>query len=219
MVKKIIKWLHYNHKTFWVKDRIISLLVSIILLSIALFIQKIADNYVIKAWWTAVWDILLNNIPARDIDGFIILSTLTFSFTIIILLIFKPKYMLFTIKSLALFVIIRSFFISLTRLGIQPHQITFDSNAVGFWLYDLLYNSKNDFFFSWHTGLPFLIALVLYKEKFWRNICFGVSIIFATSVIIWHIHYSIDIFAAPFITYSIYSIAKVIFKKDYELID
>lgn len=217
-MKKIIKWLHSHHKIFWTKDKIISLIISIVLLVIALFIQKIADNYVLKTPWTAVWDVLLNNIPVLDIDGFIILSTLAFTFLIIILLIFKPKYMLFSIKSLALFIIVRSFFISLTHLGIQPHQINFDPNNIGFWLYDLLYNSKNDFFFSWHTDLPFLMALIFYNEKLWRHIYFTISIVFAASVIIGHIHYSIDVFAAPFITYSIYSIAKVIFKRDYELI-
>lgn len=215
---KLIKSLHFHHKKFWTKDKIISLVISIVLLVIALFIQKIADNYVVETWGTAVWDILLNNINARDIDGFIILSVLTFNLVIIILLLFKPKYTIFVIKSLALFIVIRSFFISLTHLWIQPHQINFNSSSFWFWLYNLLYNSKNDFFFSWHTGFPFLFALIFYNEKLWRNIFFIVSIVFWLSVIIWHIHYSIDVFSAPFITYSIYSISKKIFKKDYELI-
>lgn len=215
---KLLKLLNSNHRNFWNKDKILSLLFSIILLIIAIFIQKIADNYVIETWWTAVWDILLNNITARDIDGFIIISVLSFTFVILFLLLIKPKYTIFVIKSLSLFIIIRSFFISLTHLWIQPHQIIFDSNSLWFWLYDLLYNSKNDFFFSWHTGFPFLFALIFYKEKFWRITFFTISLIFWLSVIIWHIHYSIDVFAAPFITYSIYSISKKIFKKDYDLI-
>ena len=217
-MKKLIKWLHSHHKTFWTKERLISLILSFILLIIALLIQKVADNYVVKTGWTPVWDILLNNIKARDIDGFIILSTLTFTFAILALLVVKPKYMLFTIKALSVFVITRSFFISLTHLWIQPHQINFEPNSLGFSLYDILYNSKNDFFFSWHTWMPFLMALIFNKEKFWRNTFIITSVVFWASVIIWHIHYSIDVFSAPFITFTIYSISKVFFKKDFELI-
>jgi hypothetical protein len=218
-MKKTFNLLQFNHKTFWIKKNVISLLYSIMFLIIAFFIQKFADNYVIKTWGTVVWDIFLNNIPVYDIDKFIVYSTLACTFLTIILLIFKPNHLLFTIKSLALFVIIRSFFISLTHLWIHPHQIIFDSDTIGFWLYNLLYNSNNDFFFSWHTWIPFLIALILQKEKFWRNIYFATSAIFWISVIIWHIHYSIDVFAAPLITYSIYSLAKNYFKKDFELMN
>lgn len=218
-MRKLIDLLHLNHKAFWTKENIISLVFSVLFLIIALSIQKFADNYVIKTGWTVVWDIFLNNIPSFDIDKFIIFSTLACTFLTVILLIFKPNHLLFTIKSLALFVIIRSFFISLTHLGIHPHQIIFDSNTFGFWLYNLLYNSNNDFFFSGHTWIPFLIALILQKDKFWRNIYFATSIVFWASVIIGHIHYSIDVFAAPLITFSIYSIAKVCFKKDFGLMN
>lgn len=217
-MRKLLNLLHLNHKTFWIKKNIISLLFSAIFLIIAIIIQKYADNYVVKTGWTVVWDIFLNNIPVYDIDKFIIFSTLTCTFLTLILLIYKPSHLIFTIKSLALFVIIRSFFISLTHLWIHPHQIVFDSNDIWFWLYNLLYNSNNDFFFSWHTGIPFLLALIFQNEKFWRNIFFLTSFIFWVSVIIGHIHYSIDVFAAPLITYSIYSISKYFFKKDFELI-
>jgi len=214
----MLKSLHLNHKNFWKRDNVISLLLGLILLIISLIFQKIANDYVMKTPWTYVWDILLNNVPTFNVDSFIILSTLLFTLVIIGLLLYKPKYILFTIKSLALFIIFRSFFISLTHLGIHPHQITFSPNSIWFWLYDILYNTKNDFFFSWHTGLPFLMWLIFYKKKIWRYMFFATSLIFAMTVIAWHIHYSIDVFAAPLITYSIYSISQRVFKKDYELI-
>lgn len=217
-MKKIIKVLYLFHKNFWTKEIIFSLFIGIILLIIASFIQRIANNYVIITGWTIVWDILLSNIPSFDIDKFIIIGALCFTFMVILLLLLNPKYINFTIKSLALFIIIRSFFISLTHLWIQPHEIKFDSNTIGFWLYDILYNTKNDFFFSGHTGIPFLIALIFHKRKVLRNFFFLLTIISWTSVILGHIHYSIDVFSAPFITYSIYSISKSLFKKDYELI-
>jgi len=62
------------------------------------------------------------------------------------------------------------------------------------------------------------MALVFYHEKHWRYIYFAISIVFGISVLIAHIHYSIDVFAAPFITYSIFSIARILFKRDYKLV-
>lgn len=214
-----MKTIYSNHQDFWTKDNVLSLGSSLSLLAIALFIQKTSDIYVRSIQSQAVGDILLNNIPAWDIDGIIILSTLLLTLTIICLLIARPWYVLFTIKSIALFVIIRAFFISLTHLGVNPHEIVFDPNNIGFWFYDFLYNTKNDFFFSGHTGLPFLMALIFYNDSFWRKMFFTTSLIFGISVIIAHMHYSIDVFAAPFITYNIYTIAEKIFKKDRMLID
>jgi hypothetical protein len=216
-MKTIIKSLYFQHKSFWKRRNIISLFISFPILVFAFIVQKIADNYVIETKWIEVWDIILSNIPVFDIYGFIIVSTLCFTFIITLIVISKPKYILFTVKSLALFIIIRSFFISLTHLWIQPHEITFDSDTIWFSIYDIIYNTKNDYFFSWHTWLPFLFALIFYNQKILRNICFIISFIFGTSVILWHIHYSIDVFSAPFMTYSIYSISKILFKKDYNL--
>ncbi|MFA6091078.1 MAG: phosphatase PAP2-related protein [Candidatus Gracilibacteria bacterium] len=214
-----MKDIYSNHKDFWTKDNIFSLGSSLLLLIIALFIQKASDIYIRSIQSQAVGDILLNNIPVWDIDGIIILSTLLFTATIVCLLITRPRYVLFTIKSIALFVIIRAFFISLTHLGVNPHEIVFDPGNIGFWFYDFLYNTKNDFFFSGHTGLPFLMALIFYNDSFWRKVFFTTSLVFGISVIIAHMHYSIDVFAAPFITYSIYTIAEKIFKKDRMLIN
>lgn len=217
MVHRIIKTTYHRHKSFWNRERIISLLWTFVIFGIALTFQKFADEYVIETGGTAVGDILLNNIPTLDIDGLIISSTLIFTLVTVLLIIRNPEYILFTIKSIALFVTIRAFFISLTHLGIHPDQIVLGDQNIGFFFYDLLYNTKNDFFFSGHTGIPFLMFLVFYRERFWRHIFLATSILFGSFVLIGHMHYSIDVFAAPFMTYTIFSIAKYIFERDYIL--
>lgn len=60
--------------------------------------------------------------------------------------------------------------------------------------------------------------LIYYREPFWRHVFLATSILFGSFVLIGHMHYSIDVFAAPFMTYSIFSIAKYIFERDYHLI-
>ena len=72
-----------------------------------------------------------------------------------------------------------------------------------------------DLFFSGHTGLPFLMALIFWNNKYLRYSFFALSFIFAATVLLGHLHYSIDVLAAFFITYTIFHIAIFIFKKDY----
>ncbi|MCX6796497.1 MAG: phosphatase PAP2-related protein, partial [Candidatus Falkowbacteria bacterium] len=165
-----------------------------------------------------VEDILLNNLPTIDIDSFIILSTLVSTLIIVFLFGAMPQYLNFGLKSVSLFIIIRSFFISLTHLGAAPDQLQFDPTNIGYWLYNVLYNTRGDFFFSGHTGIPFLMALIFWPEKKWRYFFFAVSGVLGVGVLLAHIHYSIDVFAAPFMAYGIFSIARYLFKKDYDYI-
>ncbi len=211
--------IYLRHKNFWTRDNFLLLLGGILLFVFALFIQHFAYNYIDNsANVTSVGDLLLNNLPTINLDFFIVQGALLLTLIVIFLFVIYPKYLPFSIKTLALFIIIRSFFISLTHLGFNLHQLTLNANSIGFSIYDFLYNAKNDFFFSGHVGASFLFALIFWKEKFWRNLFFIISFIFGISMIFAHMHYSIDIFAAPFITYSIFIISKNLFKVDFELI-
>ena len=207
-----------HHKQFWNKEHVISLFWAVILSILALLIQKYADIYVSHLNGAYVGDLILDHIPTIDLDIFIVQGALFLSFISILVLILKPRYILFTIKSVAMFIIIRSFFISLTHLGVDPHQLVLDSTNIGYKLYNYLFNTSGDFFFSGHTGLPFLMYLIFWHEKPWRDFFLGVSIIFGISVLFAHIHYSIDVFAAPFMVYGIFTISRKIFLKDYELL-
>lgn len=211
--------IYLNQKKFWQSIGWQSLLSGFLFFVLAILVQHVAYNYIDnRASVTPVGDLLLDNLPIINLDIFIVQGSLILTLIIVYLFLIKPKYFLFSIKSLALFLIIRSFFISLTHLGVNLHQLTLNIDGVGFGIYDFLYNSKNDFFFSGHVGVTFLYALILWKETFWRNLFLIFSFIMGISMIFGHMHYSIDIFAAPFITYSIFSIAKKVFTKDFKLI-
>ena len=211
----MFKQLRENHKKFWIRDTIYSLLYSLGFFAVAGIIEAIADNYVIKTKGTAVTDLILDHLPVADIDVLIILSALLLTFVGVFLFLYKPKYMNFGIRSLSVFIIIRSLLIILTHLGAYPHQITFDTSSPGFGLYNILFNSHNDFFFSGHTGVPFLMALIFWPEKNWRYFFMVTSLLFGVFVLLAHIHYSIDVVAAPFMTYSIYELSIYLFTKDY----
>lgn len=216
----VINTIYFQHKNFWNKNTFSFLMWATGWFLLALLVQHFAylyvDSYVSGA---PVGDLLLDHLPTINLDFFIIQGSLISTLLVIFLFITKPDYVSFSLKSLALFIIIRSFFISLTHLGANLHQITLDTNTIGFNFYDFLYNAKNDFFFSGHVGASFLCALVFWKEKIWRNIFLVFSFMFGVSMLLAHMHYSIDVFAAPFIAYGIFIISKKVFYYDYVLIN
>lgn len=213
----LLRKIYLRHKEFWTKENSVSFFNGILLFSLALIIQHFAYNYIDNGVnGTHVGDLLLDNLPSINLDLFVVQGALLSTFLILCLFIAKPEYLLFSIKAMAFFIITRSFFISLTHLGTSPDEVSLNTHSIGFGIYDFLYNGKNDFFFSGHTGASFMFALIFWKEKFWRVLFLVISLIFAASMILSHRHYSIDIFAAPFISYGIFIISQKMFKKDFK---
>ncbi len=213
-----ISSLYHHHRSFWNREQVFSVLSGLLFLSLALVVKHFSDHYVSNLGGTRVDDLLLNWLPTLDIDFLMIQSAFLLTLVTGWLFVSKPQYLPFGTKALAIFLIFRSFFVTLTHLGLNPHQFQIDdTGGIGFWVYDLLYNSRNDFFFSGHTGIPFLMGLIFWREKIWRNFFFIISFLFGLSVLIAHVHYSIDVFAAPFMTYSIFRLSRALFPKDAQL--
>ncbi len=204
-----------KHKNFWTKKHLAPVLYGFVIFIASLLIQKYADVYVGAVKGAVVPDLILDHLPTVDIDFLIVQGALLLTAVILWLLLTKPKYFIFAIKTFSIYIITRSVFISLTHLGVSPRQLPLNPNSWGFGLYDWLYNTKGDFFFSGHTGAPYLMALIFWQEKFWRYFFLAISALFGASVLLAHIHYSIDVLAAPFIVYGIFIIARHIFYKDF----
>ncbi len=204
-----------RHKKFWTKENTRSLIGSLGFFIVSFILEHFADNYVARVGGTPVGDLILDNLPVADVDGFIIIGTILFTAILICLAFVKPNYLNFGLKSASLFVVVRSLSITLTHLGTDPHQLVFDASAPWFQFYDFVFRTKGDYFFSGHTGVPFLMALIFWREKFWRHLFLAISIFFGLLVLLGHLHYSIDVFAAPFMTYSIFAISRYLFKQDY----
>lgn len=203
-----------KHADFWTKERRRSLYVGILFSVTALIIQRSAAQYSAKSATNIVGDIFLDNLPTVDLTWIIIEGGFLIAFFAIALLVLKPKYIPFSLKVIPLLITIRAFFVTLTHLGIYPNQLTFGDS-----LLDKIYlflGMQDGFFFSNHTGIAFLLALIFWQEKFWRYFFMIVSAVFGSTVLLAHVHYSIDVFAAPFITYAIFKLAEQeLFKKDY----
>lgn len=203
------KWINL----FKNKEFIKSLIFSLIFLAISLYINFRAGNYATEKASLPVTDIILSNIRVFDVDLFFIWGPIFLFSLVTLLCLYHPKKIPFILKNIALFTIIRSIFISLTHLGPFPTQIAAD-NATNF---INKFTFGGDLFFSGHTGIPFLLALIFWQNKQLRYFFLAYSIFMGTIVLLGHYHYSIDVLAAFFITYSIYHIALYLFKKDKDM--
>ncbi|MDE2030848.1 MAG: hypothetical protein KGI58_01130 [Patescibacteria group bacterium] len=200
--------LHFTNKRF-----IISLIIGLALLVISLVINFYAGMYATESAGNPVPDIILSNIRVYDVDAIFIYGPVVFWSFVLLVCLLKPQKLPFTLKSIALFTIIRSVFVSLTHIGPFPTQVVMDTTS------HLMQNFifGGDLFFSGHTGLPFLMALLFWNNTFLRWLFVASSVMFGVVVLLAHLHYSIDVLAAFFITYTIYKIAIVFFRKDHEL--
>ena len=203
-------------------EKLYSFITALLLLSGAYVLEHYANlyelEYSLRPTSTYVGDIVLDNIPVVDLNLIVIQGALaSIVFGAIFVIFRRSRYVLFSIKVVALFIAIRAFFISLTHMGIYPGHVYPEP---GFFsaIYTYL-NLQTGFFFSGHTGMPFLMALIFWREYRIRIIFLAMSFVFAVAVLFAHSHYSIDVFAAPFMAYGIFEIARYLFPRDYALID
>jgi len=181
------------------------------MLGMALIINFYAGTYATVNASNRVNDFILNRVGPYDVDMFFYQGSVIFWTFIVLFLIYRPKHIPFVAKSVSLFIIIRSFFIVLTHLG-APHEIT---PSIGFIVSKFTFGG--DLFFSGHTGIPFLYALMFWHHKSMRYIFLVMAVTFGSLALLGHKHYSIDVFAAFFITYSIFKISCQLFPDDYTL--
>jgi hypothetical protein len=199
---------HWSQKDFWT-----SFVLGLAFLIGSLTFNHFASAYVDRNAGAYVKDIILDNLPVVNVDWIINDGVIMFSLFIIAYLVVHPKKVPFFLKSVALFIFIRAIFITLTHLGPAPSRTYLDPD-------DLLIriNVGSDMFFSGHTGMPYLLALMFWEDRLAKYVSLAASLIFGAAVLFGHLHYSIDVFAAFFITYAIFHIAQKFFPKDYKLL-
>jgi hypothetical protein len=71
----------------------------------------------------------------------------------------------------------------------------------------------HDLFFSGHTTTVFLVFLCL-KKKADRFYAFFASVTLGILLLVQHVHYTIDVLAAPFFTYAVYRVTLLFTKRE-----
>lgn len=175
----------------------------------SLFAASLVVNYFAVRFATvhagpAVPDLILGSIPMIETQFIDYYLAFYLQYATMIFVLFHPDRLIFFLKSLSFLILTRSLFINLTRLGIPEGTIPTTS----------FFTQGGDLFFSGHVALPFLAALVFWKNASARYFFLFCSIVMAIEVLVGHQHYAIDVFAAPFITFGIVELSKVFFKND-----
>lgn len=184
--------------------RIKFILGMIILVAILIFIPhffthtEAREGIVLNDW-------LLNHLPAKDVSVLIFIVL----YGMIGLFLYRmSKNTLMCLTALWAFIFIciaRIITITLVPLD-PPHNIIHLADPCSIFFYHSNVITK-DLFFSGHTATVFLGALCL-ERKSDKNIAFIAAGLLAGLLLIQHIHYTIDVLAAPFFTWVCWYLGK-----------
>jgi len=198
MIIKLRQW--YDNWKIELSEHKYLILVSLMFLVFANIINVYAGNYVDSKDAIPVKDIILDNIPTINLELLFSYGMIFFlSVLLFYVLFFRVKQFHTVAFSFSTLILVRSFFITLTHLG-KPSDAAIMTSLPG--IYQAL-NFHNDLFFSGHAALPFMAFLIFRKEKIGPFFLF-MTILLSFTVLVMHLHYSIDVFAAFFITYALY---------------
>ncbi len=182
---------------------------GIIFCLVGVILNTLSSLYATERASNSVTDIILSNTPAFDLDGLFVYGAVFVILFAIALLIRDPKRIPFTLASVGLFYLVRACFISLTHIGPFPGHTALELGTT----LNIVFGG-GDYFFSGHTGAPFLLALLFWRELILRYLFLMCSIGLGIVVLLAHLHYSIDVLSAFFITYGVYHMALWLFPRE-----
>ena len=178
-------------------------IISIVLLAIVLFALANFLNFIESRNGVTLSDLVLHFYKAVN------LTWLTFGliYLSIVLVLFSlssvPNSLVFTIQCYSLLLLIRIVMMFLMPLNPPQGMILLNDPLVQFFGTGQILTK--DLFFSGHTATIFLFYLVSEKRGY-RIFFLLATILVGVSVLLQHVHYTIDVVSAPFFAYVSYRI-------------
>ena len=168
-------------------------ILTTIMLSFSQFLQFIEQREGV-----ALQDPLLNTFNPIDLT-WLIFALIYLSIILFLITFLKEPYkLMIALQTYGLMVIIRTIAMYLTPFEVPEKLILLNDPFVQ--LFGQGAVLTKDLFFSGHTATLFLLFLL--AENKTLKITFLIStIIVGTAVLLQHIHYSVDVFIAPFVAY------------------
>ncbi len=179
--------------------------ISLFLLAIALTALANFVNFAETRTGVVLQDPLLNLYNPIDLT-WLIFGLIYISLIVAIVSLLKnPKQLLFAMQLYALMVVVRISAMYLLPLEPPAKIIILNDPFVEF--FGSGKSLTKDLFFSGHTASLFVLFLTA-KQKTIKIIFLVCTIVVAISVLLQHVHYTIDVFAALFFTFACYKILK-----------
>ena len=122
----------------------------------------------------------------------------------------NPKKLIFTVQCYIILILIRIFMMYLVPLNPPADMILLNDPFVQFFATGQ--PLTKDLFFSGHTATIFLFYLVSEKKLF-KAFFLIATVLVGTSVLLQHVHYSIDVASAPFFAYISYRLIYLLHSK------
>lgn len=207
-----LKWAHHCKILFGDSVYCASFVGGAMLLLISNAVNQLATVYNDSWVYISATDILIDSLPVVNMEflytwGMYFLTGLIIFCAIFLRLEMAP----FTMKTVAVLMFLRSGFILLTNIGPPLGFIYEGAKVGGNVLSDFLF--RNDLFFSGHVAYPFL-AFWIFRDIKWASWIFLIgTIVQSVTVLFMHVHYSIDVFAAYFVTYGVYKFSEYVFAR------
>jgi membrane-associated phospholipid phosphatase len=150
-------------------------------------------------------DPLLNAFSPLDLTWFTFILIYLSLIIFVITTFNKPDKLLIAFQAYGLMLIFRTIAMYLTPFEAPETILLLNDPFVQFFAKgDIL---TKDLFFSGHTGTLFLVSL-LAENKTLKIIFLILTLMVGTAVLLQHVHYSVDVFVAPFVAYGAYRIIK-----------
>lgn len=162
-------------------------------------------SYIERRQGTQLHDAVLQVLPAYDISIELVLFTWGGLLFWMIKSLFQPDIILTFTFSYLILTIFRITTISVIPLN-PPKSLIILVDPLSDLLYSGQFKTK-DLFFSGHVSTSFLMALCL-PNKSERKVLYVITILIGLGVLVQHVHYTIDVLAAPIFAYFSYHLAK-----------
>lgn len=185
------------------KNNRVELIITLLLLAAVLISLTNFLNYVEARQGVVLSDPILNLFSPIDLTWLIFALIYISIVAAIATLLKNPKQLLFAIQLYTLMVAFRIVAMYLLPLDPPSTMIILNDPLVEF--FGTGQTLTKDLFFSGHTATLFILFLVSEKKMF-KSVFLISTIAVALSVILQHVHYTIDVFAAVFFTYACYNL-------------